>query len=411
MIGFFPQLYPDELWYSVLMRYHLHAGIAYWSDTMQLLFPDCTTYPKVGELLPNTTMQQLQRVLPEGTLDLRELVLHHSLFRFRLLFLPHERKQDLLDAFCARQDIAPALLSVRKKLHEHPLRFCPLCAQEDREKYGEAYWHTEHQIGLLPLCPKHHCRLREAEQKPSMVLSRQLVTIPPEEIMPNRQATETELALTELLHQWYQFPLERQENRNSDNLDRAAENAGLLGAGNVNRLAWDKDKTYARLVEIFGQQTVQQVFGLRLTTAHLRRLRKLEIAHTEEYALLCVLLGLDAESLFSDQVIPLQLQDKMQALAKQDRQYTKQGIAEQLGIAAGQVSGYAARFGIAPFWVQSGSPVTADARKGYTVTIHLSEMEKQELDGYMQQHYFSAYSHVLRHFMMQGLKTGEEGAT
>ena len=237
MIGFFPQLYPDELWYSVIMRYHLHAGIAYWSDTLQLLFPDCRTYPKVGEPLPNTTMQQLQRVLPEGTLDLRELALNHSLFRFRLLFLPYERKQDLLGGFCEGQDIAPSLLTIRKKLHEHPLRFCPLCAQEDRERYGEAYWHTEHQIHLLPLCPKHHCRLREADQKGTMVLSRQLVTIPPEEMQPDHHATDAELALTELLHQWYQFPLERQANRNSDNLDRAAENTGLLGDGNVNRLA------------------------------------------------------------------------------------------------------------------------------------------------------------------------------
>ena len=184
-----------------------------------------------------------------------------------------------------------------------------------------------------------------------------------------------------------------------------------MGDGNVNRLAWDKEKTYARLVETFGQQTVQQVFGLRLTTEHLRRLRKLEIAHAEEYALLCTLLGLDAESLFSDKIIPLHLQEQMQALARQDRQYSKQGIAEQLGIQVGQVTSYAARFGIAPFWVQSGSPVAADARKGYTVTIHLSEQEKRELDGYMQQHYFSAYSHVLRHFLVQGLKAGKEGTT
>ena len=112
MIGFFPQLYPDELWYSVIMRYHLHAGIAYWSDTLQLLFPDCRTYPKVGELLPNTTMQQLQRVLPEGTLDLRELALNHSLFRFRLLFLPSERKNELLTHFCNGEDIAPSLLTI-----------------------------------------------------------------------------------------------------------------------------------------------------------------------------------------------------------------------------------------------------------------------------------------------------------
>lgn len=29
MIGFFPTLYPDELWYSAIARFYIHSGIAY----------------------------------------------------------------------------------------------------------------------------------------------------------------------------------------------------------------------------------------------------------------------------------------------------------------------------------------------------------------------------------------------
>ena len=408
MISFFPTLYPDELWYSAIARYHLHSGIAYWSDTLQMLFPSCRTYPKVGENFPNGTMQQLQRLLPKGTLDLRALALNHSLFRFRMLFLPTEKKTELLTRFCAGEDIAPALLSLRKKLHEYPLRYCPVCAQEDISKYGEAYWHTEHQIHLLPLCPVHQCRLVAAKQKPTMVLSRQLVVIPPEREMPDAHATDTERELTALLHQWYQVPLEKQTSAAHNHLDRAAENAGLLVAGNVRRMGWDREKTYQQLTERFGQHMVQEIFGSQLTAAHLRRLRKLETAHTEEYAMLCVMLGLDAVCLFSEKRIPLRIQERMQQLAQQGRQYTKQGIAEQLGIRAEQVSGYAARFGIAPFWEQSGSPAEIDKKKAYTVTIHLSKEEKKALDRYMKYHHFNAYSHALRYFMMQCLQQFDE---
>ena len=41
------------------------------------------------------------------------------------------------------------------------LRYCPLCAEEDREKHGETYWHREHQIIGIDVCPKHGCFLKE----------------------------------------------------------------------------------------------------------------------------------------------------------------------------------------------------------------------------------------------------------
>ena len=43
------------------------------------------------------------------------------------------------------------------------LKYCPLCVQEDRDKYGEAYWHRKHQIRNMLVCPKHHSYLEESD--------------------------------------------------------------------------------------------------------------------------------------------------------------------------------------------------------------------------------------------------------
>ena len=39
------------------------------------------------------------------------------------------------------------------------MRYCPLCVNADREKYGETYWHRSHQIRNVNICPKHKCHL------------------------------------------------------------------------------------------------------------------------------------------------------------------------------------------------------------------------------------------------------------
>ena len=45
---------------------------------------------------------------------------------------------------------------------ERYLRYCPLCVKEDREIYGEAYWHRKHQIRNISICVEHKCRLMES---------------------------------------------------------------------------------------------------------------------------------------------------------------------------------------------------------------------------------------------------------
>lgn len=358
-------------------------------------------------------MRQLVLRLPEGVLSLEELVLQHSLFSFRLLFLGAERKTEYLQQYLQGEDIQPKLLALTKKQREHPLRYCPICAREDAEGFGEAYWHTEHQIWIMPLCPVHGCRLVQAPCRTTMSLSRQLVLIPNQLPEPDFNATETDKALTALLHQWYQMPLMAGTSiRKTDNLGRAVENAGFLSPGNVRRVAWDTGRLYAALTDKFGVDVVTEIFGSHITMAHARRLRLGEIACTEEYALLSVLLGMGADVLFTQNQIPLELQQRMQALSMSGRPCTKKNVAKLLGIRVDQVMPYAERFEIEPFWVQSGKKCSDGERQTYAVTIHLSQEERSSLDAYMAKHHMDAYGHALRYFMQQALrgdaqKTGE----
>ena len=403
MIPFFPMPYPDELWYGLITRFHSHSGFPFWSDSLKLLFPE-HTYPRVGSLLPNETMRQLVLQLPEGILSLEELVLQHSLYPFRLLFLGAERKTEYLQQYLQGEDIQPKLLALTKKQREHPLRYCPVCARRDAERFGEPYWHVEHQIWIMPLCPVHGCRLAEAPYRNTMSLSRQLVLIPAENPQPDYVSNDTEHRLTDLLHQWYQMPFDAVTSiEDTDNLGRAVENAGLLAPGNVRRLAWDTARIYSALVDKFGAAMVAEVFGPQITVAHARRLRLGEIASTEEYALLSVLLGLGPENLFTKEPVPLHIYQKMLELSTRGRPCTKKNVARLLGIRVDQVIPYAERFGIAPFWIQSGKQTKPEKRQTYAVTIYLSEEERRQLDAYMSEHEMDAYGHALRYFMQKEL--------
>ena len=202
----------------------------------------------------------------------------------------------------------------------------------------------------------------------------------------------------------YQMPFEVSASiENTDNLGRAVENAGLLAPGNVRRLAWDTVRIYSALVDKFGAAMVTEVFGPKITAAHARRLRLGEIAYTEEYALLSVLLGMGPEALFTKEQVPLHIHHKMLELSTRGRPYTKRNVAKLLGIRVDQVMPYAERFGIAPFWVQRGKQIEPEKRQTYAVTIHLSEEERRQLDAYMSAHEMDAYGHALRYFMQKEL--------
>lgn len=157
MIAYLPELYPDELVYSWFSRYFVHSGYTTHKTALQELFGKRSGNPSrefIGQLNANA-----ERVI-SGVLPMRELIFEHTMFPQYARFLPHKHRQEALNQiehnYCAHHFLFAVLL--RDEI-ERCFKYCPICAQEDRERYGETYWHRTHQIHEISICPEHHCYL------------------------------------------------------------------------------------------------------------------------------------------------------------------------------------------------------------------------------------------------------------
>jgi len=80
-------------------------------------------------------------------------------------------------------------MAKRKTNLERYLRYCPICAEADRERYGESYWHRVHQMQGVDICPYHHCRLVDSsvlisgKASPGLVAAEMVIPDNPEVIV------------------------------------------------------------------------------------------------------------------------------------------------------------------------------------------------------------------------------------
>ena len=138
MIGGFVDLYPDELLYSGMARY------ADWIDypTKTAICQDLLGAKRVQPILdlPNR-LNYLISVLPPGhqyTAD--GLIDHHTLLPFYAPFMPADRVERVRQIMCSddRSGLYAIIGLLPGKIPAFlTLRFCPVCADENRQHYGE----------------------------------------------------------------------------------------------------------------------------------------------------------------------------------------------------------------------------------------------------------------------------------
>lgn len=157
MIGFMPTIYPDELVYSWFCRYFVHSG--YSANKMALadiLYNRHCNPSKefIGHLNPE--MEQLIKEID----SMDRLILEHTMFPQYARFIECSKKKDALyrmgHDFCDAHHLFSVL---PRSGGDQYMKYCPLCTAEDREQYGETYWHRQHQIRNINVCTKHKCRL------------------------------------------------------------------------------------------------------------------------------------------------------------------------------------------------------------------------------------------------------------
>ena len=165
MLAYFPTPYPGEWWYSVLCRYHVRSGNQQSQTTTKELFPGRVLAP-IGALLPNSTIREIVDQLPD-VFDAKTLIEQHTLFPYQMRVHFLQEKQTVLERLERGERVSFNRTACTSS--EWRARYCPLCVEEDRKQYGEAYWHLAHQISLMEVCPIHGCRLIRAELDPQQM--------------------------------------------------------------------------------------------------------------------------------------------------------------------------------------------------------------------------------------------------
>jgi hypothetical protein len=156
MIGCFPDPYPDELLYSVCARFHDRLQYPNKKNTMRELFGDEAAIATVG--LPSNLGTLVSLLPPGNSYTVDRLINSHTLFPFYAPFLDPKQAQQLWADMSGARGSAIYMRSGVMASTVHPpewLRFCPLCAQQDKEQVGEYYWHRLHQLPGIEICPEH----------------------------------------------------------------------------------------------------------------------------------------------------------------------------------------------------------------------------------------------------------------
>lgn len=160
MIAYLPSIYPDELVYSWFCRYYVHSGCLSHKMALQELYCKRSDNPS-KEFIGNLKPEAREKIGWMYPLD--KLVLEHTMYPQYARFVPLEQKKTALFRLGHDScDIHHLFAVLPRGEGEQYLRFCPLCVKEDRETYGETYWHRKHQIRNMSICTKHKCRLMES---------------------------------------------------------------------------------------------------------------------------------------------------------------------------------------------------------------------------------------------------------
>ena len=106
--------------------------------------------------LPNN-LNFLISQLPQGSkLTVESLIKRNTLYPFFRSFLTPVEIYSFKDLLRTKSSTSiPQAAKISDKEHGRVLKFCLKCRLEDEQKYGEAYWHRQHQIPGMLMCVQH----------------------------------------------------------------------------------------------------------------------------------------------------------------------------------------------------------------------------------------------------------------
>jgi hypothetical protein len=156
MICAFRDLYPGELLYSGYARCALRLGYPNLKNVMGELFGSQHIIASIPFASHLDYFVAHQPYADRFTAE--SLIAEHTLLPFYTPFLPRERaeqlKMDMRGANGPGIYMRIGLMASTVASPSH-LRYCPECSREDEMRFGEKYWHRDHQVPGVSVCHLH----------------------------------------------------------------------------------------------------------------------------------------------------------------------------------------------------------------------------------------------------------------
>lgn len=176
MLPFFPVPYPDELFYSVLARYHIWSRNISIKDTINDLYGSKTASAVIDFPMK---LKSISHQLPDVTSNKpEEFIKRNTLFPLYKPFLPQARINKLTNNMI-NGGVVHTTIGVCASSISYPLflRYCPICLEKDNLQYGEPYWHRIHQVPGVEICPLHQTNLVNSEILTSKINKHQFIAL------------------------------------------------------------------------------------------------------------------------------------------------------------------------------------------------------------------------------------------
>lgn len=161
LLRYFPDIYPDELLYSVLSRYSLKTGTKEFKAAIRDIF-------EIQNVVSSWEFpSHIDRLI--GNMDdiclhsSDEIIFNNTMIPLYYPFLDKEKQSYAINKMKGDNGKGVymkigAMASNIKALDN--LKYCQDCVLEDTKEYGVAYWHRSHNIQGVSICHRHETKLR-----------------------------------------------------------------------------------------------------------------------------------------------------------------------------------------------------------------------------------------------------------
>lgn len=212
MLPFFTNPYPDELIYSAIARYHFYSGNIDYKDTLEEVFQSRSVIPSVE--IGSHFSVLAQQLAPSYSLE--SLLSKHTIYPYYAPFLSKSRKKEIIkDVQGDGQGLYTRLGMVAGGIcKKDGLFYCPKCATNDIEQYGEPYIHREHQLQGIVYCAHHELILKKYPidfSKSSRIefirFDKKLMNLSILEEVEPQEFITIQIALAKMAYQLLQLPI------------------------------------------------------------------------------------------------------------------------------------------------------------------------------------------------------------